>query len=127
MRTLLMIVSSTILWTCCNYAQSYEQLLLGKWKGTVKETKNGNRKLKDGRDRQELGVYEFKSNGIAIDYTLYPDKTQIKYFVKGNLLQLGYLTFKIEKLNGQELVIIDYNEQDPNDPLSFRHFFKKEK
>lgn len=107
-------------------AQNNQKLLLGKWVGTIEETRSGNRKLKGGRDRKELGVYEFKQNGIVVDNTLSPSKTEYKYILKGSILYLGSLKFKIEKINSSELVMIDYDEKDPNNPLAFRHYFKKD-
>jgi len=101
--------------------QNYNKLIIGKWHGTIMESKGGHRK-----NLKEQSSYEFLGNGIAIDHTFYPDKINIKYTITNDILQFGTLTFKIEIVNSNELVLLDYKASDPKGTLAFRHYFKKE-
>ncbi len=112
--------------TSISQNKSYESLILGKWVGAKKETKNGNDKLLNGKPNKEFGIYEFKPKNVVVDYTFNPNIMEYSYLIKGNILILGKLSFKIEKITKHELILIDYKEKDPNNPLVFRHYFIKE-
>jgi hypothetical protein len=105
----------------------YQKLILGKWVGTKKETRNGNNKLKNGQPNKELNVFEFKPNNKVVDYTMSPSITELNYSINNDILKLGSLKFKIEKVSLDELILLDYDERDKNGYLAFRHYFKKAK
>lgn len=104
---------------------SYEKLILGRWNGTKKETKNGNGYLRNGKPNKELAVYEFLSDKTIIDYTFAPEVSKYSYSIKNDILTLGKIKFKIEKIDAKELILLDYNEKNPKSPLVFRHYFVK--
>lgn len=103
----------------------YNDLILGKWHGVKKETKKGNDRLSNGKLNKEISIYEFKKNNIVIDYSITPNLLVYKYYIKNNILYIDNLSFKIEKLTEKELIIIDFKEKDPDNPLVFRHYFVK--
>jgi len=124
--TILFILLSSL--TSSLKGQNYNDLIIGKWTGTKKETKNGNGKLRDGRPNQNLHVFEFKKDNIVVDYTFTPEVKELNYTLSGPLLAVGKGgKFKIEKLTAKELVVIEFDPKDPTNPLVFRLYFAKSK
>lgn len=106
--------------------QNQNVSIIGKWYGVRKEAKNGRSTLRNGAMIEEVAIYEFKPNGVLIDYTNKGQQPiRLTYSIKNDILQLGRLTFKIEKLDKNSLVIIDYDPLDPDNLLVFRHYFKR--
>lgn len=124
----LMIIFIITLNACVSQTNTkkYENAIIGKWYGTKKETKNGNDKLRNGKPNRELGKFQFKKDNIVIDLTMEPSFIdQYKYSISGDILKLGSLLFKIEKLTDQEMILLDYDPTDPNTSVAFRHYFVK--
>lgn len=103
----------------------FNELIIGKWSGIRKETRNGIEKHRNGQLIKEVGIYDFQKNGVVIDLTNPPYPAKLSFTIKGDLLVIGRLAFKIEKLDKNNLVIIDFDPSTPNAPLAYRHYFKR--
>jgi len=57
---------------------------------------------------------------------LNPIFNEVDYAVNGDILTLGRIYFKVEKLDKKnELILVDYDPSFPEDDLVRRHYFKK--
>lgn len=107
------------------YGQSeLKSKILGKWEGTRKETIKGRKTLSNGQLMKELAVYEFEKGGQVIQHIMSPNY-RVPYSIKGDELTIGTLKYVIEKVTDKELVLLDIKDGNRNDPLAFRHYFKK--
>jgi hypothetical protein len=71
--------------------------------------------------------YEFNAESKCKDYTFDPYISEVEYTIKEDILTVGKIEFVIEKCNGDELVLRDFNSRNPTNKLIRRHFFKKMK
>ena len=103
-----------------------EKLIIGKWYGFKKETKAGRGTLNNGSKMEEYGKYEFFKDGKVIDLSnsQFPETTFYK-FKENNLIQMGKRTFKIEKITNNTLILLDFDDTDPEGYLAFRHYYRK--
>jgi hypothetical protein len=122
-RILLLLCLFVILLNEIKAQKSYEKLLIGKWQGVRKEIKSGPKTLRNGEIIKEVGIYEFQKEGGVLDYTIETPPKKYKYSITKDLLIMGKLSFKIEKLDKKNLVIVDFDPSNPNAPFVYRHYF----
>ena len=99
--------------------------LIGKWDGERTETKNGRKLNSRGELMKEIMVFEFRDLSNVTDHTYAPKILNYRYALKDSVLCIGRGCFKILKLTTNELVLMDYNPSDPDNPLVYKHFFRR--
>jgi hypothetical protein len=96
----------------------------GKWKEIKVQQLDGKNVTWDGKPEKPRLEYEFLENGECIDYTFRPHFFRHSYFVDGNILSIGKLTFQVEVWNKNQLIIVDYDVEEKK-VFGKRHTFKK--
>lgn len=120
-----MSICSLSIWISCRNQSEYDKLILGKWKGTEKETATGSKYAPDGSPFNNIYVFQFKKQGIMLDYSLSPHLDSCLYSIKKDNLTLGQLSFIIEKLDSTNMILREFNSRSGDTILCFRYYFIK--
>ncbi len=107
--------------------QADKSSIYGRWTGTKRTLRNGETGEKltfDGKPYRNDEVLEFKADGTMFNVV---DNMTVDFKVNGDVLLLGDMIFKIEKLTDAELVIVEYDADDPNNETAFRSYYKRTK
>ena len=127
MRSVILLFSIFVFISSQAQKKDNKGLIIGTWKGVKKELKNGEtgeNHTFDGKPYKTTEVITLKKDGTGIEYSL---GLTFTYSFSGDILVLGNRKYLIEKLTGNELVLLEYSDNYPDDPLAFRTYFVKEK
>jgi hypothetical protein len=105
--------------------QSFNKILIGTWKGIKQDLRNGETGEKytlDGKPYSTDEVLKFLPEGKGDDLT---NKMSFVYSLNGKILTIGDRQYYIDKLTKTELILIEYSENDPENPMAFRTFYTR--
>jgi len=108
-------------------AQSESTFIIGRWKGVKMDLRNGETGEKytlNGQPYETDDEMVFQADGKVNDIT---NKMIFSYKINSKILSIGDRKFIIQRLLDSEMVLIEYSEDDPENPLAFRTYYVKEK
>jgi len=108
-------------------AQSENTFIIGRWKGVKMDLRNGETGEKytlNGQPYETDDEMVFQADGKVNDIT---NKMIFSYQINSKILSIGDRKFIIQRLLDSEMVLIEYSEDDPENPLAFRTYYVKEK
>jgi len=108
-------------------AQSENTFIIGRWKGVKMDLRNGETGEKytlNGQPYETDDEMVFQADGKVNDIT---NKMIFSYKINSKILSIGDRKFIIQRLLDSEMVLIEYSEDDPENPLAFRTYYVKEK
>jgi len=108
-------------------AQSESTFIIGRWKGVKMDLRNGETGEKytlNGQPYETDDEMVFQADGKVNDIT---NKMIFSYQINSKILSIGDRKFIIQRLLDSEMVLIEYSEDDPENPLAFRTYYVKEK
>lgn len=98
-------------------------MIIGEWKEYKKELKGG--KVETIGEWQEYKADDhmvFRSDGIVENLRF---ELSFPYKLEGKFLYINKEKFLIEELTNKRLIIVQYSDEMPEDPLAFRRFYNK--
>lgn len=114
--------------TLCASPQTRDKYdaLKGIWEGSRRETRDGETGETitiDGKPYNFDYLIEFRDEGVFYDIN---NNQVLNYAIlDSGLLHVGNSFYVIEKLTSDSLVLLEYDKEDPDNPLVFRTYYKR--
>lgn len=103
------------------------EFLSGEWSCYNRVLKNGetgeNVTLNGKPFEPDMELIFSKNDKVTVKEG--PAETEVLFILKKNLLKIGTREYKIEKLNKNELILLEVDKDNPYNELLFRRYFKK--
>ncbi|TRX50924.1 hypothetical protein FNH22_25055 [Fulvivirga sp. M361] len=106
---------------------SSTEIIYGSWEAYKKVLRNGETGEKytfDGKPYRTSLKFDLFEDGRGFEYS---NNTEFQYSVRDSILILGNRNYIIENLDAESLILLEYNEDHPENPMAFRLFFKRSK